>query len=336
MSLVAIVNLAERLLNQTPEQDQQTPSSTKQGKGVVGSITRPLNGDQFTPSALTGPPTAQEAGLFNVNPSVLFSAAADLLLAQIAAQGAAQTETPSFLQKPTSSAVPQALPTPPSASANPAPSTVPSAAPPPQTVAQTSNTRTEALNTGAPAAIQSATSTEEVQITAGIPETASITAQPNAQSQLQALNNALNALGLGRADIAVVDRIATLIKDFNPVVYTSLVYQLEALANTHAPKASTPPSALSSSLPEARSQNSIQIQSLVIRFTSANETIQTASPQNGNTTVQFSGFKLQIEGVSLTFTNGSGQAIQVEAPQTANHNDSPSGPVNTKARAASA
>ena len=48
--------------------------------------------------------------------------------------------------------------------------------------------------------------------------------------QLQALNNALQALGLSPADIQQVDRIASVIKDFNPAAFTSLAYQLAALA----------------------------------------------------------------------------------------------------------
>jgi hypothetical protein len=48
------------------------------------------------------------------------------------------------------------------------------------------------------------------------------------QTQLQALNNALAAIGLSAADIREVDRVASLINDFNPAAFTSLAYQLEA------------------------------------------------------------------------------------------------------------
>ena len=59
------------------------------------------------------------------------------------------------------------------------------------------------------------------------------------QTQLNTLNNALAALGLSAADIRQIDRVASLINDFNPTAFTSLAYQLEAQAqNSTAPSAS--------------------------------------------------------------------------------------------------
>jgi len=52
--------------------------------------------------------------------------------------------------------------------------------------------------------------------------------------QLQTLNNTLAALGLDETDIERVDQIASLINDFNPAAFTSLAYQLEALAQNAA------------------------------------------------------------------------------------------------------
>jgi hypothetical protein len=52
------------------------------------------------------------------------------------------------------------------------------------------------------------------------------------QAQLQTLNNSLAALGLSTAAIKTVDQIANAINDFNPAAYSSLVYQLEAAAQT--------------------------------------------------------------------------------------------------------
>jgi hypothetical protein len=60
------------------------------------------------------------------------------------------------------------------------------------------------------------------------------------QDQLQALNNALAALGLDHADILVVDRVASRLHDFNLTAFTSLVYQLEALARDAAQQAQAP------------------------------------------------------------------------------------------------
>ncbi|MBV9888375.1 MAG: hypothetical protein JO119_17675 [Acidobacteria bacterium] len=50
------------------------------------------------------------------------------------------------------------------------------------------------------------------------------------QTQLNTLNNALAALGLSAANIRQIDRVASVINDFNPTAFTSLAYQLEAQA----------------------------------------------------------------------------------------------------------
>jgi hypothetical protein len=53
-------------------------------------------------------------------------------------------------------------------------------------------------------------------------------------SQLQALNNALASLGLNAQQLAQVDRIASLIQDFNPTAFLSLVHQLGVLAQANS------------------------------------------------------------------------------------------------------
>jgi hypothetical protein len=64
-------------------------------------------------------------------------------------------------------------------------------------------------------------------------------------SELQSLNTALSALGLPQSDIAVIDRIAALLKDFSPA-YSDLLHQFETLAQSQlAPTAATPPSTTS-------------------------------------------------------------------------------------------
>ena len=72
------------------------------------------------------------------------------------------------------------------------------------------------------------------------------------RTQLQTLNNALAALGLDRAEIQKVDRIASSTGDFSPAAFTSLAYQLEALARdlaqrpaatSTAPAVTAPPAA---------------------------------------------------------------------------------------------
>lgn len=80
MSLVAIVNLAERLLN-TSQQRQGAATSAKQS----GKTSAPANvtfEDQFTLSAGNSAAQSLNAGLFFVNRLALSSAAANFLLAQ--------------------------------------------------------------------------------------------------------------------------------------------------------------------------------------------------------------------------------------------------------------
>jgi len=60
-------------------------------------------------------------------------------------------------------------------------------------------------------------------------------ATQEAQVQLFSLNASLVALGLTHDEITVVDRVAQLIKDFNPTAFTDLINQLQAQAQ--APQA---------------------------------------------------------------------------------------------------
>jgi hypothetical protein len=78
MSLTAIVNLAERLLNNSSGQTGDTSSSSKQSKATSRSDSDSKSSDQFTPSASA----QQDAGLFQVKQFNIFSAAADFLLSQ--------------------------------------------------------------------------------------------------------------------------------------------------------------------------------------------------------------------------------------------------------------
>ncbi|HKV63595.1 MAG TPA: hypothetical protein VJO16_16940 [Candidatus Acidoferrum sp.] len=78
MSLTAIINLTERLLNNSSGQSVDTNSNSKQSKQRARGDSDARVGDQFTPS----PANQQEAGLFQVKQFSFFSAAADFLLAQ--------------------------------------------------------------------------------------------------------------------------------------------------------------------------------------------------------------------------------------------------------------
>jgi hypothetical protein len=139
-------------------------------------------------------------------------------------------------------------------------------------------------------------------------------------SELQSLNTALSALGLPQSDIAVIDRIAALLKDFSPAAYSDLLHQFETLAQSQlAPAATAPPPATSATaaagpasepsspqtnlstanpapavangaigaIPKGGSASGVtfQVQDLVIRFTSITET-QTNNASNTQSSPQ--------------------------------------------------
>lgn len=177
MSLIAIVNLAERLLDQSPSHDSLGQSGAKLAAVKDGEDATAATQDHFTPSAATHQDhaTAQAAGLFRASQVTFFSAAADFLLAQTVPQ----TANPS--------APAQALPT-----AAPAAQAV-SAVPPREPLIPLGPVATTAASSpgaAAPTGAGSAGATNALAAATGSNSTAS------SLSQLQALNNALASLGL--------------------------------------------------------------------------------------------------------------------------------------------
>lgn len=290
MSLTAIINLAERLLNNSSGQSVDTSSTLKQSKQAPRVDSEAKAGDQFTPSAAT----QQDAGLFQVRQISIFSAAADFLFAQT-------------LQ-------PQSNPL-----ANPAatPENGPVAPAPAKSTAN-----------AAPAAIASAA-------------TNTATSLNSTQNQLLALNSALAALGLNDSQLAQIDRIASLIQVFNPLAFTSLVYQLEALAQANASQSgagATAPGATIANPSQTNGAGGFQIQDLIIKFSGVQESITQAGTgtQGSNSKVQLSVFNLQVEEVNLTLANPAGQSLQVTAPQPATVTAQTSAPATALAKSAAA
>lgn len=214
MALIGLVNLTERLLNQTASQGQDTQAAAKAAKANPDNGISAATEDHFTPSAHNAPAqaTAQAAGLFTVSQFTLFTAAAGVLPAHNAAPQANQANRPA-----------------------PAANVVPAAAP----------QKAVAANAPAPAAPTTLAANSAGGVATG---TAAI------QDQLQALNSALAALGLDHADILVIDRVASRLQDFNPTAFTSLVYQLEALAQNAARQAQAPQRAASPNPPAGGTQ----------------------------------------------------------------------------------
>lgn len=93
------------------------------------------------------------------------------------------------------------------------------------------------------------------------------------QNKIHQLNASLPALGLTNNEIQEIDRIASLIKDFNPAAYTDLVNQFEALAQNAAQQnaagalqASAPGSATTTSTGSNANNGSFQVQQILIKF----------------------------------------------------------------------
>jgi hypothetical protein len=150
---------------------------------------------------------------------------------------------------------------------------------------------------------------------------------------LQALNNALASLGLNAQQLAQVDRIASLIQDFNPTAFLSLVHQLEILAraNSNQPAAANvansavpgsnspaPDNTAPANNSNGATSGGFQLRELVIKFSGAQETLTGGANGNGgNSTLRLSAFNLQVEEDNLTLTNNAGQTLQVQEPQPA-------------------
>ncbi|HLK05774.1 MAG TPA: hypothetical protein VKT53_15155 [Candidatus Acidoferrum sp.] len=275
MSLIGLVNLAEKLFNQTQgNSNEDTGPASKAAKGIATQSAQAKPSDEFRPSA--GNP-ANEAGLFQVSQASVFTAAASVLLVQ--GENTAPAAGPA---------------------AGPAATTKASDAP-----VATTNTNTPpapATNTetaAAPAATTNVTNTGAAQI----------------QTELQSLNAALAALGLNTDEIAAIDRVAQLIKDFSPAAFTSLVSQLKVLAQDTAQPAATAPAntATTGGATGGTQAGGFSIQQLSINFAGINETVQ-----KGGNTLQISAFQLQVSEVNLTLNNGAtGQTATIQAPQAA-------------------
>jgi hypothetical protein len=98
----------------------------------------------------------------------------------------------------------------------------------------------------------------------------------NVQLQIQSLNASLPALGLTTTEINQIDRIASLVQNFNPAAYANLVSQFEALAqNSPLPTtANSSPATSASSAANAgtNSNNSgYQVQGISLQFTGSTQ-----------------------------------------------------------------
>ncbi|HWF14068.1 MAG TPA: hypothetical protein VG272_10065 [Candidatus Acidoferrales bacterium] len=178
--------------------------------------------------------------------------------------------------------------------------------------AQTAATTTTAEASGASG--QAATGTPATQAAT------SAAAAANIQLQIQSLNAALPALGLTNTEINQIDRIASLVQNFNPAAYANLVSQFEALAqNSGSPNSAAIPST-NSATPAANSQNGAgyQLQEISIKFTGSTQPGSSSFAGGGGknsdpNTPQSNSAGLQIGQVQFTLINGHGQTVRVQA-----------------------
>jgi hypothetical protein len=153
---------------------------------------------------------------------------------------------------------------------------------------------------------------------------ASATTAANILLQIQSLNASLPALGLTNTEINQIDRIASLVQNFNPAAYANLVSQFEALAqNSGAPvSASTAVLPSTNSAPTGASSANVasyQVQNVSIKFTGStqpgNSSFAGGGGNNSDANLpQSNSAGLQIGQVQFTLINGHGQTVQVQAP----------------------
>jgi len=194
MSVESISSIVQTLSDQTFGQTQGTPvaTSASQTAPVASAV---LAEDTFTPSTQDGSalPTAQDAGIFQLAPGTLTAL------------------NPNFPFAPTTQLANQngaAVQSAPAGTAGAGAPQSPGAA----KTGVTANAEQQTANTPTAHAASGAAATTNLQL------------------QIQTLNAALPALGLTNSEINQIDRIASLVQNFNPAAYASLVNQFEALA----------------------------------------------------------------------------------------------------------
>jgi hypothetical protein len=228
MALTSLLNLVAPIAEPTARASQnaetQAPaqSQTPLAQPVGNTANAGGRQDEFVFSNPNDQAFGQGAGLFTVKQPAVFAPAADLLLTP-AGPPIANANAGNF-PSTTANAVGEELPGVPVAVGANVPATV-------GVSIVAAGVILAAINPTGP----NAGATGITALPGGAAATAgAAVGSPSVEAQLQALNVALEALGLNPAEISKVDQIASLINDFSPTAYTSLVYQL-VLAGTAAP-----------------------------------------------------------------------------------------------------
>ena len=202
-----------------------------------------------------------------------------------------------------------------------------------------SNTTVDAFNTQS-ATAQSRTAADAATQTGAAPATqtaANPAATSAAQNQIEALNAALPSLGLTNEEIQQIDRIASLVGNFNPAAYASLVSQFESLAQQAKQQAAPNPGSAAIPGTSAPSNPSVsangityQLQGALVQFSAQKDSEDNGSG-NGNGWVEGNNANsghgnaagLQVSQVQFALSTGSGQTVQVQAPQQSTNAGNP-------------
>lgn len=289
MPIEGIGNPVQNLADQRLVQPQEAPAGAP--AAPANSAGNPLAQDIFTPSTQnnSAQATAQEAGIFQPPNGTLAAVTASLLFGQPANPGP-NVFPPRVANDATGGA-------------------------PPAPASDLLNA-TAAQNTPQPAAVGQAGAQTSANTAASTVET---------QNKLKALNAALPAIGLTNAEIQQIDRIASLVQDFNPAAYANLVSQFEALAQQKAQQNPNPASANTigaAGTGSAANGGRFQVQGISIQFAGPAQA-QTANVPGRNAanpgapavSTPANAPGLQIAQAQFTLANGAGQTVSVQVPQ---------------------
>lgn len=155
--------------------------------------------------------------------------------------------------------------------------------------------------------------------------TTSAASTADLQLQIQSLNAALPALGLTNTEINQIDRIATLVQNFNPAAYANLVSQFEALAQNSG-SATSPNPALLASTPttgtntgNTANSSGFHVQGISLQFSGSTQPGNSSFADGGGknadgSNTQSNSAGVQIAKVQFTLVNGNRQTVQVQTP----------------------
>lgn len=288
MAVEGITNLVNNLSNQLFRQPPEASAATAPGAPAVPNPA--VAEDTFThlPPSDSPQGTAQDAGIFQISQGALGAASANILFGQ--QDSGTATNASATSQNASASSAPQAAVS----------GTASSEGGPVQPNPRNGTAGQTATNAAAGAA--------------------------NVQIQLQSLNAALPALGLTNEEIQQIDRIASLVQDFNPAAYANLINQFEALAQQaveQSPVISAPNANAGTPVdPAAASGGAYHVQSVSVQYAGSAGAANTAA-----TTSQVQAPGAPIEQVQITLVNSSGQTVQV-------HSSAQSTPGNSNPQAA--